>query len=596
MPSMHKESSSFSRRRHRLCGKQRLLTEDAATRHSIDCSQYSGKEQARRGAKETNPFQEDTPCEKTVSSNEDKPGYDHKSYSTISPRGPDNIEPLETAMTLQRSSVAGINPKDTLPTMIGEVATGNESNSTELQLRRGPGAFPATEVADSTGWFWGPGKASNSNNSLAASLEAPGQNAIGAFWGISPATTGTQSSATTWVTKSGTKRQEGENFGDAPSTSDGTRSKQGGSSMGKSVCLASAKAAVRSASNRAAELSRLANEDYNAPREECLAKVESAIRSARSAVSLSNQGLFQLEMMVETCDTDRAELESGPDSSTTCSGGASRGSEEAIHSSSCSVSPFIAQLTVQLELSQSLLATSLAKKARMIKRFARQDAAATLLQSRLRRLCARSRSGTPNESKKTARVSPQRDDSLLTPVLSDKYLHRVPLRHAASTVEDSYQEAQRTPELTLPREANGWWSQAEPESADEIGENEEVLIEAVVKFQAIARSRAAQSRTTDSVNARFVQYFDDEYQHPYYTCKENSSSQWNRPFGFNDSPFRLTSMGNVDEGGRKAEPMEAERGTSVPNKHDDAAIVIQCAMRAARSRGLLAKKILLAGL
>lgn len=592
---MHnEESSSFRRRRRRLCEKQQLQAEDAATTNSIDCNQYSCREQARREANEGNPFQEDTHREKTVSSNEDKPGYDRLSYSTISPR---DFEPLGTAITSQRSSAAGINPKGTLPTTIDEVATGNEGNSDKLQQRREPGAFPATEVADSTGWFWGPCKAScNSNSSLAASLEAPGQNAIGAFWGAtSPAATVTQSSAT-WFANPGTKRQEGENFGGASSTSDAMRSKQGGSSMGKSVCLASAKAAVRSASNRAAELSRLADEDYNTPREECLAKVESAIRSARRAVSLSNQGLFQLEMMVETCDTDRAEHESGPDASMPCSGGASRDSEEVIRSSSCSVSPFIAQLTVQLELSQSLLATSLARKARMTKRFAHQDAAATLLQSRLRRFCARSRSRIPKESKKTAHVSSQRADSVLTPVLSDEDLHRVPLPHAASAVEGSYQEAQRPPEPTLPREANGWWSQAEPESADEIGENEAVLIEAVVKFQAIVRSRAARSRTIDSVNARFVQYFDDEYQHPYYICKETGSSQWNRPFGFNDSPFRFTSMGNVDEGGRKPQPMEAERGMGVSDKHDDAAIVIQCAMRAAQARGHLAEKILLAGL
>lgn len=593
MSSMrNEESSSFRRRRRRLRGKQHLLAEDAATTNPIDCNQHSCREQVRRGTNEANPFQGGTPCEETVSSNEDKPGNDRPSYSPISLRGSNDLEPLGTTKTFplpQRPSPAGMNPESTPPSMIGGLATGNESNSTGLQQRRGPGAFPVPEVADSIGWFWGPSRAScSSNNSPAASLEDPGQNAIGAFWGATPpVATGTQSSAT-WVANSGTKRQEGDYLSGAPATSDAMQSKQDGSSMGKSVCVASAKAAVRSASNRAAELSRLADEDYSAPREECLAKVESAIRTARSAVSLSNQGLFQLEMMVETCDTGSAEHESGPYATTTSSGEASCNSKEVIRNSSCSVSPFIAQLTVQLELSQSLLASSLARKARMTKRFARQDAAATLLQSHLRKLRARSRSRIRKESNKTANLSSQRGDSILAPAPSHEDLHPVLFRHAAFAVDGSGQENQRPQETASPREANGWWSQAEPESADEIGENETVLIEAVVKLQAIARSRAARSRTIDSVNARFVQYFDDEYQHPYYTCKETGSSQWNRPFGFKDSQCRFSSMGNDDEGGQKAKPMKAE--------HDDAAIVIQCAVRAAQARCLLTEKIILAGL
>lgn len=84
----------------------------------------------------------------------------------------------------------------------------------------------------------------------------------------------------------------------------------------------------------------------------------------------------------------------------------------------------------------------------------------------------------------------------------------------------------------MPRKEELWWTLAETEGADEIGETEFVLLRAVVKLQALVRSRLARSKTIAAVNARFIEYFDDEHQHPFYVCSETSTSQWNRPFGF----------------------------------------------------------------
>lgn len=58
------------------------------------------------------------------------------------------------------------------------------------------------------------------------------------------------------------------------------------------------------------------------------------------------------------------------------------------------------------------------------------------------------------------------------------------------------------------------------------------LLRAVIKLQALIRSHLARSKTFPSINDRFVEYFDDEHQTPFYVCTETNTSQWNRPRGF----------------------------------------------------------------
>ncbi|CAM9626305.1 unnamed protein product [Ectocarpus sp. 4 AP-2014] len=181
----------------------------------------------------------------------------------------------------------------------------------------------------------------------------------------------------------------------------------------------------------------------------------------------------------------------------------------------------------------------------------------------------------------------------------------------------------------LPRKEELWWTQAEAETADEVGEQESVLLRAVVKLQAVVRSRLERSQTIAAVNARFVEYFDEEYQHPFYVCRETNCSQWTQPFGFGFGGRRKRgfSLSHVDsddgiygslagvagrggEGEHIGDSVDENVATdgeqavvermpwhSLCAEHiTTAAVVIQCAWRAARARGLLLEKIIMASL
>ncbi|CAM9789645.1 unnamed protein product, partial [Sphacelaria rigidula] len=58
------------------------------------------------------------------------------------------------------------------------------------------------------------------------------------------------------------------------------------------------------------------------------------------------------------------------------------------------------------------------------------------------------------------------------------------------------------------------------------------IVKSVVKLQALVRSMLARKTTFAAVNARFVEHFDEGFQHPFYVCLDTHRSQWNRPFGF----------------------------------------------------------------
>ena len=368
----------------------------------------------------------------------------------------------------------------------------------------------------------------------------------------------------------------------------------GSRNTGTPISLLSAKAAVRSASNRAAELARLAGEEYRAvPRDECVAKAKSAVRAARSAVSCTNERLFELELMVETNPAEGAEHERGQGAK---SGEARHGDHEA--SIASPVSSQITQLAVQLQLSQCLLATSIAAEARMMARFAREEAAATFLQAHLRGLFARSRSHRWKQlTKGKTTVADWSQDTSIIASISSHERPRAPLKNTAPAKVGDCEKAQ-PPDAEPPRQEGGWWVPAEPESADDVGKTEMELLKTVVKLQAIVRSRIARLRTIASVNERFVQYFDDEYQHPFYVCKETNNSQWNRPFGFDgsldhSSVLATASKGGVDGGNRATErvKVEADRGLRELDEQNGAAVIIQCAVRVALARCLFAEKV-----
>lgn len=154
----------------------------------------------------------------------------------------------------------------------------------------------------------------------------------------------------------------------------------------------------------------------------------------------------------------------------------------------------------------------------------------------------------------------------------------------------------------LPREAEGWWTLAEAENADETGEPELALLKAVVRLQSIVRSRLARSKTIAAVNAGFVEHFDEEYQHPFYVCTETNVSQWNRPFGFDGGVSSLSYDTQIEIGVSVDVDVRHDHGDGVmvvaepPSEEEDdffrAAVVIQCAIRAARARKQFAEKII----
>lgn len=284
------------------------------------------------------------------------------------------------------------------------------------------------------------------------------------------------------------------------------------------ISVASAKAAVRSASNRAAELSHLLREGNNPPREECLAKAESAVRAAASAISCANERLFQLELMVAA---EPAAQEG--DGEIDGAEGAPAGNEKQLSSSttssvysSPSLSTHIKELTEQLKLAQTLQAVSVTARARLSRRFALEAIAAVRLQALVRGCVARWR-----ERRKEAAVTNIENKAIA-------------LKQQGEGNMGSQQA--NTEVGILPRTEELWWTPAQVESADVIGESESVLVKAVVKLQAIVRSRLARSQTIAAVNARFVEHFDNEHQHPFYVCIETNTSQWTMPFGFGFAP------------------------------------------------------------
>lgn len=383
-----------------------------------------------------------------------------------------------------------------------------------------------------------------------------------------------------------------------------------------SVSVASTKAAVRSASNRVAKLSHLLSEGNKPPREECLAKAEAAVRAAQSAVSCANERLFQLELTATpSASSTHAVERSGNtkacrnlsderavcfDVDVTVGDPAKSRDSYAMHdtcgtnSSPCSPSftAHISQLSEQLKLAQSLQAASLTARARLTKRFALEDAAAVRLQALARGIDVRRQERFKEARRaKTANIESKRAQSpALAKAVAEEDRTKDSGRSSYGSSLSRWADAVNLPSsrgssfratepqkncpcdsgdprgkdgegtskmAPLPRKEELWWTLAEVESADEIGESESVLLIAVVKLQAIVRSRLARSKTFGAVNARFVEHFDGEHQHPFYVCSETKSSQWTRPFGFgftrkaNDStlsPFRAGGGSNKRDG------------------------------------------------
>ena len=304
--------------------------------------------------------------------------------------------------------------------------------------KRGRGALDIDEsrghglatAADSNGWFWGsnvppPGDDVDTTNSN------PGEGAMGAFWrkakvrgatalDLDVALPAAVRHVPTAIPMTYRESPGQDSSRPAPGQStvkssavDGHRGRdrpQGDRYNSRTfIGVASTKAAVRTASNRAAELSRLLAEGSNPPREECLAKAESAVRAAQLAVSCSNERMFELELMVGTTAADDADP--AADNNVDCGGIETRAVTDSgveamnvsvpgdrrnehghhVADTSSSLLWHIAQLTRQMQLAQSLQAASLAARARMTRRFAREDDAATALQALVRGYIVRSR-------------------------------------------------------------------------------------------------------------------------------------------------------------------------------------------------------------
>lgn len=522
----------------------------------------------------------------------------------------------------------------------------------------------AQAAADSNGWFWGE-NAPHRGGDINTTKSNPGEGAMGAFWrkarvggaaalnphvALPAASRHVSANAPTRCRES--PRQDPSLLAPGESTvklsaADGHHSRdrpQGDrSNSGTFIGVASTKAAVRSASNRAAELSRLLAEGNNPPREECLAKAESAVRAAQLAVSCSNERMFELELMVGATVADDADPAAGDDGAD-CGGKENRvvtksgvvegvgvdvpGDKRNEHGYHVAAAPpslllHIAQLTKQMQLAQSLQAASLAARARLTRHFAREDGAATLLQARVRGFVARSRESSRRKgsemTRKMARPSVQQAEITASSRADEEtpsYFSPPPANAStavallsANNPRKEEEEAAEPPSW----EAEEWWTLAEEESADEIGDREDVLLSAVVKLQAIVRSRLSRAQTFADVDARFVEHFDETYQHPFYVCTETNCSQWNRPFGFGVSLARRDDFssfteeqeslagggeeeslqGGAEGGGDETTAQKVETATSddVPACEQAAAVVIQCAVRAARARGRLAERI-----
>lgn len=587
---------------------------------------------------------------------------------------------------------------------------------------------PVSEA--SSGWFWGASGHDRDQSSVADIADIlPGQGLMGAFWrgGVSvgpppPAPVGGRS-------VSPRREEHGEadsrhNFcqeGPGPrspsvcvDTSGGGGDDTGNHQYQWSVCrsvstgsgtdtaslgIASAKAAVRSAGNRASELLRLMDDDNSISESECLKKADSAIRAAQTAVRCSNERLFELELMVGDTTAPSHAVGLGEDGGINPQSGVDSGSKGISSNSTLrqedgrDVSPSpslhsqIVQLAKQLGIAQDLQATSLAAMAKLRKRFAQNDAAATLLQAHLRGHSVRRscRLGTTAAvTRKETRESPQamelqadkqggdgvaklhlpRGGNLTVSRPLNSSCQGEDRNHISYVSKSERNASERNGEVQVnendsqgnaatgspagtddkrteprdegtyaskaqvsvqPREAQGWWMLAEAEGEENVGHCELPVLRAVVKLQAVVRSIRARSIHFAAVNARFVEYFDQQYQVPYYVCSETNCSQWNRPFGFANSAFsplhdcahpslenraaeaneapRRGEDGGVDsESNRNPDERTNFRGetltSSLPQKsgQEAAALDIQCAVRACRARRRLAERIISAGL
>lgn len=438
-----------------------------------------------------------------------------------------------------------------------------------LERRKNNSELATPGRQQSSGWFWGAGGYDTGDGGDGGACDigiaAPGEGTMAAYWRKPSAAAGKSPASGTAIAQDAVKYADGSttrqncssarqaSFGEgaateSPSYSDehalvGETCKTSSNSHNNSrlfISVASAKAAVRSASNRAAELSHLLREGNNPPREECLAKAESAVRAAESAISCANERLFQLELMAAS-EFAAQEAHGGiDDSQSICTGDGKQPSKQrpgdstttSSARSSSSLSAHIDELTEQLRLAQGLQAVSANARARLSRRFSLEAIAAVRLQALVRGVVSRWR-----ERRREATAVANRGNTTYTKVSSAS----APLDFSLSRGTDVQHEAVGNAGLeqgdahvgtAVPRTEELWWTPAEAAGADAMGESESALLTAVVKLQAIVRSRLARSQTIAAVNARFAEHFDEEYQLPFYVCSETNTSQWNKPFGF----------------------------------------------------------------
>ena len=496
-------------------------------------------------------------------------------------------------------------------------------------------------AADSNGWFWGAnGPAVGVNADPPNSC--PGQGAMGAYWAKvgggtaldphvalpAPRRTPTaismkhRESPGEGPSRSVPRPAHGQSTATASAVDSHHRDRPQGDRYSNStfIGVASTKAAVRSASNRATELSRLLAEGNNPPREECLAKAESAVRAAQHAVSCSNERMFELELMIDTTGGGGSGGDGGSGGNDDNCGGKEKhaATKSGIESMGAEVTPedncskhdertivtpslvlHIAQLTKQMQLAQSLQAASLAASATLARRFAREDEAAIMLQARVRGYVVRSQEKPRKRGTERNRRIPQPSAQSEVTDLSTANEEIDFFARDSSTAALFSLNTPVEEEAVPPWAAEEWWTLAEEESADEVGDREKVLLGSIVKLQAIVRSRQTRSRTFAAVNARFVEYFDEQYQYPYYVCTETNRSQWNRPFGFSVSLVCRDSVAAEEENfqggggdGSHHDTTPKEVGASISdNECAQAAVIIQCAVRAAKARARFAEMI-----
>lgn len=295
------------------------------------------------------------------------------------------------------------------------------------------------------------------------------------------------------------------------------------------------------------------------------------------------------------------------------------------------------QLAEQLEIAQTLQASAVAASANIKQLFATHDAAATVLQAAARGLLARRAQANVSTSARENRVATAAkhddddddkgdddddDDDNYDDDNDDDDAHHRQLLTASPDSQDSHAPGRsdgkkdlcspiiprRTCGMqinagttTLPREEGGLWALAETEGIEETetGTPEATTVNALVKLQATLRSRFARRKTFAAVNARFVQHFDEEFQHPFYVCLETDRSQWNRPFGFGAVATSARTRKQPETAVVAATDENAEEAASslqVSQNQTAAAIIIQCAVRAARARRRMAELIVFGGL